>query len=237
MNINKTILALSVAGLAAMMAGGAQASTISTVGVTQTGTTFSFSSSTKQLSEVSLGTNPGVTGTQTVKPGATAGSTATDNTPVFFKFGPITETSPVVNNIATFSGGTFSIVGNPGQASVLMGTFGASELIGIGTGATLIDFENVTYTGGSDLVAFLAANGGTSATGTFNMGLTGVSPSIPFPFSGASFPSFTAQGSTATFDAQPAAVPEPTTVASFGFGGFGLLGLMVRARKARKTIA
>lgn len=37
---------------------------------------------------------------------------------------------------------------------------------------------------------------------------------------------------------QPAAaVPEPSTVASFGLGGFGLLALMLRARKARKTVA
>lgn len=34
-----------------------------------------------------------------------------------------------------------------------------------------------------------------------------------------------------------AAAPEPTTVASFGLGGFGLLGLMLRARNARRTVA
>ena len=135
---------------------------------------------------------------QTLKPGATAGSTATDNTPVFFSFGPITETTPVVNNAATFSGGNFTITASNAAyttvgATLLSGYFGQSELLGLGTGATLIDFENVTYTGGSDLAAFLAANGGSSATGTFTLGLTGITPSIPIPYSGAAFPSFTAR--------------------------------------------
>ena len=35
----------------------------------------------------------------------------------------------------------------------------------------------------------------------------------------------------------PSSVPEPSTVASFGLGGFGLLGLMLRTRKARRTAA
>ena len=107
----KTMTALSAAGLA-VMAGGAQAnSTIATIGLTQAGTSFTFDSTSKQLSGVSLGSNPGVTGMQTVKPGATAGSTASDSTPVYFKFGPITETTPVIANAAFFSGGTFSILG------------------------------------------------------------------------------------------------------------------------------
>ena len=141
------------------------------------------------------------------------------------------------NNKATFSGGTFTILASNAAyttsgATLLTGKFGKSELIGLGTAATLIDFENVDYTGGSDLTAFLAANGGTSASGTFTLGLTGITPSIPIPFSGPTFPSFSGQGSTATFDAT-SAVPEPGTVASFGFGAIGLLGLMVRARKGR----
>ena len=242
MNTMKTLAALAVAGLAAA-AGGAQANTsIATIGITQSGTSFTFDSGTKKLSGTPLGANPGVEAMQTLKPGATAGSTATDNTPAFFSFGPISEITPVVNNGATFGGGNFTITASdagyttPG-ATLLAGYFGKSELIGLGTAATLIDFENVTYTSGSDLTAFLAANGGTSATGTFTLGLTGINPSIPFPYSGPAFPSFSGQGSTATFDATPAAVPEPGTVASFGFGGLGLLGLMVRARKARRSIA
>ena len=237
MTTTKTLTALSVLGLAAMAVGAQANTSIATIGLTQTGVSFTYDSTTKMLSGVSLGTNPGVEGMQTLKPGATAGSTATDNTPAFFSFGPIKEVTPVILNGATFSGGSFTITSSnaaytlPGT-TLLSGNFGMSELIGVGTGATLLDFENVTYTGGSDLTAFLAANGGSSATGTFTLGLTGINPSIPFPYNGPTFPSFSGQGSTATFDAT-SAVPEPGTVASFGFGGLGLLGLMVRARKGR----
>ena len=36
---------------------------------------------------------------------------------------------------------------------------------------------------------------------------------------------------------EPAAVPEPSSIALFGFGGFGLLGLALRARKGRAAVA
>ena len=42
---------------------------------------------------------------------------------------------------------------------------------------------------------------------------------------------------TLQFDGVPAAVPEPSSVASMGLGGVGLLGLLLRARKAKRTAA
>ena len=230
-----------MAGLLALMAGAAQASTIATLPVSQAGDSFMFNSATGQLSSLSLGANPGVEGTQTLLPGLTPGSTASDNAPAFFSFGPITEITPVVNGAADFSGGSFAIIGSDAAytttgPTLLTGTFGPSELVGFGTGATLINFENATYTGGSDLAAFLKANGGTSAVGTFTVNMTGISPGIPYFLNAPSFPSFHAQGSTATFDAHSVAVPESGTTALL-LGGLGLLAVTLGARKSRRITA
>ena len=219
-NIYKTNTALSLAGLLALMAGAAQASTIATVPLAQAGASFTFNSATGQLSGVSLGANPGVEGDADAPAGDHARQhghrqharvllVRADHRdhPGRERRGRLQwrQLSP-----SSASDAAYTTVGTP----LLTGTFGPSELLGFGTGATLIDFGNVTYTGGSDLAAFLAANGGSSATGTFTVGMTGLSPGIPFFLNAPSFPDFTAQGSTATFDAHSAAVPETGHVRS-----------------------
>ena len=55
-----------MAGLLALMAGAAQASTIATLPVPQAGESFTFNSATGQFSTLSLGANPGVEGMQTL---------------------------------------------------------------------------------------------------------------------------------------------------------------------------
>ena len=44
-------------------------------------------------------------------------------------------------------------------------------------------------------------------------------------------------GGTFALAPAPAAVPEPSSVASMGLGGVGLLGLLLRARKRKKAVA
>ena len=105
----------------------------------------------------------------------------------------------------------------------------------IGTGATVSTSRTSSTRAAPILAAVLAANGGTLGDGVPSRGLSGVTPaSRPLT---RRLPELHGSGTVARSSAAPAAVPEPTTVASFGFGGFGLLGLMVRARKARKTVA
>lgn len=233
MKTQNSLFGLSLAALALAGANAAGADTIATIGMSQTGTTFTFNGTT--LKDVPLGGNLGVVGSQ---------SLPNNPSPIYFSFGPITETSSVVNNQADFSGGSFVIYDSTQTLAntLLTGDFSYSQIDAGGTTGTVLAFDGVTYTGGSDLTAFLATHPGTGAIGGFSLSLSAVSQqSNGKPLgrisSAAAFPAFNAQGSAATFDATPTAVPEPDSLSLFGLGGAGLLGLTLRARKSRRTMA
>jgi hypothetical protein len=128
-------------------------------------------------------------------------------------------------------GGSFS------YGTLLSGTFGAATLHLQSVDPTLggsFQFvsNNVTFTGGSDQHGFTSGAISLEALNAFDLsggtnlvnGTTG-------------FNSFTATDGVTINGVSPSATPEPGTVASFGIGGIGLLGLMLRARKARKSVA
>ena len=127
-----------MAGLLALMAGAAQASTIATLPVSQAGASFMFNSATGQLSSHSLGPNPGVEGMQTLMPGLTPGSTASDNTPGFLLVRADHRDHPGRERHGGLQRRQFRHHRERHRLhdmgpTLLTGSFGPSELVGFGT--------------------------------------------------------------------------------------------------------
>jgi len=169
-----------------------------------------------------------------------------------FVFSPVTATAPVtqtsvgstVNDAGSFSGGTFTIYSDSSKSTVLLtGNFSASQIKaddGSTSGNTTnFNSNTVTYTGGLYYDELLATNpGAASIVGNFSLALSGVNPAFLVGSDGY-FQSFSAQGGAGTFDYQAisaAPVPEPGTMASLGFGTFGLLGLALMRRRRAVTL-
>jgi hypothetical protein len=119
-----------------------------------------------------------------------------------------------------------------------MGSFNSAVLDGLdgSTAASLDNFtlNGVTYTGGSYYTAFLGATGGTSAIGSMSLSFSGISPNLSINAGTGDFNNFTTPtaGSTGTFDAiSGTAVPEPSSMAVYALGAFGILGLALRGRR------
>ena len=129
------------------------------------------------------------------------------------------------------TGGAFNITNAAGTTVLLSGTFSAADLSGtIGTNQAGVDtnFFNVVYTGG--LYASLAnAALGVNAADKFNFSLINVTPALSQ--SGSYINSFTSAGN-GQFTGF-ILTPEPGTWAAFAFTGFGVMGLVLRARKSR----
>lgn len=163
----------------------------------------------------------------------------------YLQFGPIsqingTATASGSNIKAQFSGGSFLISTGPsgGGLMLLTGTFGGSEFNSTSSsGATLqsLTFGNVSYTGGSYLINFLSTYKGTSAIGSFSLGLTAITPKLKVnALHGLN--SFKANGSGGTFDATSiGAVPEPGEYMVMGMAGMTVCGLIVRTRRRRNA--
>ncbi|MBV9850609.1 MAG: PEP-CTERM sorting domain-containing protein [Armatimonadetes bacterium] len=220
MKTQNTAAALALAALTLAGATASRADTIANIGMTQTGTTFTFDGTT--LADAPLTGNLGLAGIQTAP---------SIVNPIYFSFGPITETGPVVSNTAAFSGGSFTIYDSTQilANALLTGTFAGSQATIGGSTGSVLNFDSVTYTGGSDLTTFLASHPGSGATGGFSLSLSAVSPTVSVPLNASAFPAFHATGSVGTFDAT--AVPEPGPIALFAIGGMGLAGLGLRARR------
>ncbi len=133
-------------------------------------------------------------------------------------------------------GGSFLITQNGTGTVLLSGMVGLGNTLsavnGASTAGITANLSNVTFTGGTYF-----AMSGLQNPGSLSFSLTSVNPTISL--TGGFINGFTA-GGTGTFSASPGrpnVVPEPSTYATFGLAGFGLLGLMVRARKTRRMTA
>jgi len=172
-------------------------------------------------------------------------STETISSGALLNTGTFTSSGGLGNQPLT--GGSFTLTANQSfklggtlysaGTEVIGGTFTNANLIGAAgssTGNLQTILNNVTWDPGS--VYF--AQSGLVNPGAFNFDLTGITPPLSIGPSG--FGSFKSGGSATQTAASPqiSPVPEPCTTASFGLGGFGLLGLlMLRARKARRMTA
>ena len=122
----------------------------------------------------------------------------------------------------SFTGGNFTVF--DGSTELVGGTFGASDLKGTNgspSGSLQLAGDTVTYNAASTLLDGFSPSGGAltlefTSPGAISATTTGVS-------------SFSATDGI-TYSASPA--PEPSEIATLGLCAFGLLGLMVRARKA-----
>jgi hypothetical protein len=170
-----------------------------------------------------------------------------------FVFGPVTANDTVNRNTtdggvtftdtAPFTGGTFTLYGDPAKATVLLsGSFAGAKITATegSTSGNTINFagDDVTYTGGLYYNQILAANPGLSSViGNFSLSLSGVSPA--FGVTGNYLNAFTAQGGAGTFDytgSQIQPVPEPGTIATLSMGALGLLGMgFARRRRSLPT--
>jgi hypothetical protein len=142
-----------------------------------------------------------------------------------------------LTSTTSFTDGT--TVYKPGTV-VLQGTFSEATLSGAittpasSTGSLRTEFNDVVYTGG---VFF--GKSGLANPGAFSFDLTsiktGATSGLLLNSTGTKFRTFTAAGS-GTYSAT-AAVPEPSSVAAFAATGLGVMGLMLRARKSRGSLA
>lgn len=150
-----------------------------------------------------------------------------------------TATTSALGTGALFGGGTFDISTSGTSGNLLSGTFAASELVSSnGSTGDILNtvLDNVTYTGGSFLTEFNSKYGGNGALGDLTIDLSAINPVLSI--TNGNLNSFTAEGSSTTFDAQATpAAPEPGTIAPFAFGAIGLLGLIGRARRTSRLSA
>lgn len=166
------------------------------------------------------------------------------------ELGPVTQTR--VNGAsfdsALFAGGSFAIRGADAAKTLLLsGDFAGATLSGPDgvAGTAKFQIANINYSGGAYLSQYTAAAAGVNRsaqaalTGNLVLNLTGPNPTPLRIASDGYFSHFDVLGGSASgaFDVRPqgpSAVPEPSSLALLTLGGFGLGGLLLRARKSRR---
>ncbi|MBC8101389.1 MAG: hypothetical protein H7Z41_02215 [Cytophagales bacterium] len=214
----------------------------------------SFGGDTPGLVDVTFTAGTGflttVTGGSAVSLTSGPGGNIEPDLDAFLSFGPLalqsTTTSGAngINIEAAFNGAgnAFTLSSGAGGTGTvyLSGNLGTVLLTGRNGGGTtqaFVDFNGVTYNGGTFLDQFLIANPGSNATGNFVLNLLTLDAPAgePAPLSvnsSGSLNSFSSTQISGNFNATP--VPEPSEWMAIGMATASVGGLMFRARLRRR---